>query len=314
MTRSRGFVDSIVRYPVKGLSGVPARDPVRLDPGRGLRGDRAFAIARRDSTPSATGWLSREHFFHLARHQHLARISLGLVEDGSDSPTLVVETSEGMARGGRRSSLSGEVGAFDSAAIDDLLRRTPGADHGEPRLIEAASEGLWDWEDAHLSIINLATLEELERETGVSVDRRRFRANLYFTGLAPFEEFELVGARIRVGEAELEVFQPTDRCRATTIRPVEGVSDLNVRAMRSARSPGPSHLWRASPGGRALPGCWPESTSPTTSSASGSRTLSTYSRPLLREPTCGCTFRTLRLPTGGRTRSPEPHRGGSASA
>ncbi|AZS38755.1 3-ketosteroid-9-alpha-monooxygenase, ferredoxin reductase component [Microbacterium oxydans] len=49
MTRSRGSIDSIVRYPVKGLSGVPARDPVRLDPGRGLRGDRAFAIARRDS-------------------------------------------------------------------------------------------------------------------------------------------------------------------------------------------------------------------------------------------------------------------------
>ena len=235
MTRSRGFVDSIVRYPVKGLSGVPAPDPVRLDPGRGLRGDRAFAIARRGSTPSATGWLSREHFFHLARHEHLARISLGLVEDGSDSPTLVVETSEGMARGGRRSSLSGEVGAFDSAAIDDLLRRTLGADHGEPRLVEAASEGLWDWEDAHLSIINLATLEELERETGVPVDRRRFRANLYLTGLAPFEEFEFVGARIRVGEVELEVFQPTDRCRATTIRPVEGVSDLNVPALLASR-------------------------------------------------------------------------------
>lgn len=235
MTRSRGSIDSIVRYPVKGLSGVPARDPVRLDPGRGLRGDRAFAIARRDSTPSSTGWLSREHFFHLARHEHLARISLGLVEDGSDSPALVVETAEGMARGKRGSSLAGEVGAFDSAAIDDLLRRTLGADHGEPRLVEAASDGLWDWEDAHLSIINLATLEELERETGVPVDRRRFRANLYLTGLAPFEEFELVGARIRVGEAELEVFQPTDRCRATTIRPVEGVSDLNVPALLASR-------------------------------------------------------------------------------
>lgn len=235
MNSSRGFVDSIVRYPVKGLAGVPTLDPVRLEPGRGLRGDRAFAIARRDSTPSATGWLPREHFFHLARHEHLARISLGLVEEGSESSTLVVETSEGMARGERRSSPSGEVGAFDSTAIDDLLRRTLGADHGEARLVEAASEGLWDWEHAHVSIINLATLEELAREAGMPVDRRRFRANLYLTGLAPFEEFELVGRRIRVGDAELEIFQPTDRCRATTIRPVDGVSDLNVPSLLAAR-------------------------------------------------------------------------------
>ncbi|MFK0239468.1 MOSC domain-containing protein [Microbacterium sp. NPDC090281] len=236
MDRSRVVLESIMRYPVKGLAGVPTHDSVRLDPGRGLRWDRAFAIARNDSTLDATGWRPREHFFHLARHEHLARISLGLVDADSDSPLLTVETSAGAASGGLGGSCpESDMPTIDSRTIDDLLRRTLGTDRDEPRLVATTSAGLWDWEHADLSLINLATLEELGREAGVRFDRRRVRGNFYLSGLKPFEEFELVGRRIRVGDVELEVFQPTDRCRATTIRPEEGVSDLNVPALLAAR-------------------------------------------------------------------------------
>lgn len=231
MDANRIVVDSVVRYPVKGLAGVPTGDPVRLEPGRGLRWDRSFAIAREASTPDNPGWRPREDFFHLARHEHIARIAVDLADAETTSPILTVTTADGEAASGRLGADTASV----SAGIDDLLRRTLADERSVPRLIATTAAGLWDWPRAHLSIINLATLDELGREAGEPIDPRRVRGNLYLSGLEPFGEFALVGRRIRIGDVELEVFQPTDRCRATTIRPVDGVSDLNVPALLGSR-------------------------------------------------------------------------------
>ena len=231
---NRIVVDSIVRYPVKGLAGVPTRDPVRLEPGRGLRWDRSFAIAREASIPDDAGWRPREDFFHLARHERIARIAVDLADAESSAPLLTVTAPDGAVASGRLGDQR-TGGASTASEVDDLLRRTLADGRSTPRLIATTAAGLWDWPRAHLSIINLATLEELGREAGEPVDPRRVRGNLYLSGLEPFEEFDLVGRRIRIGGVELEVFQPTDRCRATTIRPGDGVSDLNVPALLGSR-------------------------------------------------------------------------------
>lgn len=117
---NRIVVDSVVRYPVKGLAGVPTGDPVRLEPGRGLRWDRSFAIAREASTPDNPGWRPREDFFHLARHEHIARIAVDLADAETTSPILTVTTADGEAASGRLGADTASV----SAGIDDLLRRT----------------------------------------------------------------------------------------------------------------------------------------------------------------------------------------------
>ena len=76
------------------------------------------------------------------------------------------------------------------------------------------SKGLWDHQDAVLSIINLEAVNQLEQVAGRSVDPLRFRANLYLSGLPARQELSLVGRRVRLGDVELEVLRPTDRCRA----------------------------------------------------------------------------------------------------
>lgn len=227
-------VDSVVRYPVKGLAGVPTAGPVHLEPGRGLRWDRSFAVARQESTPDNPGWRPREDFFHLARHEHIARIAVDLAAAETTNPILTVTADNGESASGQLRA-DGTDAASATAGIDDLLRRTLADERSAPRLIATTAAGLWDWPRAHLSIINLSTLDELARDTGETIDPRRMRGNLYLSGLEPFGEFALVGRRIRIGDVELEVFQPTDRCRATTIRPVEGISDLNVPALLRAR-------------------------------------------------------------------------------
>ena len=87
---------------------------------------------------------------------------------------------------------------------------------------------LWDVEDAHVSIINLASVRALSTELGVELDPARFRANIYLEGLPAWQEFEWLGRHLSVGEAELAAFAPVERCRATSARPGGTEWDINV--------------------------------------------------------------------------------------
>ncbi|PRI11297.1 MOSC domain-containing protein [Leucobacter massiliensis] len=238
----------IVRYPVKGLRGVESNREA-LSPGRGLRGDRLLAIENGVVAPEQPGgWNPRESYFHLARHEAIARVELalhGAEPDDGDAAAAELE----LGYGGRSIRLALDPAGFerDRARADDFLAgalRSAGLGASssaltegggapatpafpEPRLVRA-QRGLWDWPDAHLSIINLDTVEALSDAAGQPVDHRRFRGNLYVSGLGPWGELALLGRRVRIGTAVLDIVQPTDRCRATTIGPDSAVSDLNV--------------------------------------------------------------------------------------
>ena len=47
-------------------------------------------------------------------------------------------------------------------------------------------------------------------------------ANLWIEGAAPWEEFQWIGRRLRIGEAMLEVTERITRCRATCVDPASG--------------------------------------------------------------------------------------------
>lgn len=229
MTEAR--VATIVRYPVKGLPGVSATGPVALVPGRGLRWDRSHAIENGVVAPrDRSGWNPRETYFHVAKNEQTVRFGIAIENAESDEPVLHV-----MLPDGRSAAVQLGEGDLRAEAIDTLLREVlPAGPLGEPTFVRTGAS-LWDWPKAHLSIINLATLDALAAAGDHPVDPRRFRGNLYVDGLPAWSEFSLLGRRIRIGETVLEVFQPTDRCRATTIDPSSGVSDLNVPALLAGR-------------------------------------------------------------------------------
>ncbi|GAA2451453.1 MOSC domain-containing protein [Agromyces soli] len=224
-------LERIVRYPVKGLPGVPETDGAELRPGRGLRWDRGHAVENGTVVPAdRAAWQPRETYFHLAKYESIARIRTALDGGDGDDPVLTLSAADAVAR----VRLAGP--SLDAAEADALLRATlPAGPLGPPTLVRTAAAGLWDWPAAHLSIINLATLEALAEAAGEVVDPRRFRGNLYLGGLPAWGELALLGRRVRLGGAVLEVFQPTDRCRATTINPLDAVSDLNVPALLASR-------------------------------------------------------------------------------
>ncbi|RWZ53009.1 MOSC domain-containing protein [Labedella phragmitis] len=225
-------IASIVRYPVKGLPGVVAEGDVALRPGSGLRWDRSHAIENgRVRVESPAAWNSREAYFHVARYEEIVRFGVALDAAEGDAPVLTLTAPDG-----RSASAPVDEATDHAFAVTALLRGALDAGPAGPvRLIRTGVAGLWDWPDAHLSFINLATVAALEGEAGATVDPRRFRGNVLLEGLPAWGELDLLGRRVRVGDAVLEFFQPTDRCRATTIDPVAGVSNLNVPALLASR-------------------------------------------------------------------------------
>lgn len=89
-------------------------------------------------------------------------------------------------------------------------------------------------------------VNQLEQVAGRSVDPLRFRANLYLSGLPAWQELSLVGRRVRLGDVELEVLRPTDRCRAR-----EPICSSRVPP---PATPQPAPPGKAAPAGPTSPG------------------------------------------------------------
>lgn len=215
-------VADIVCYPVKGLSGqsLPAAD---LVPGAGLPGDRRYALAGASTRfdPEETPWLPKTSFLMLMRHEKLASIQTHY-DDGTG--ILVIR------RDGRdvlRANLTTPIGrSLVEQFFDAFMKREIA---GKPKLVAAPPGGaLTDEPDPQLSIVNLASVADLERVVRASVDPRRFRANVYLQGAEAWCERGWVGRELRAGAARLRVVAAIQRCAATNVNPASGVRDMNL--------------------------------------------------------------------------------------
>jgi uncharacterized protein YcbX len=212
-------IDRIFRYPVKGLS-AEALDAVALEPGRGLPQDRRFAISH-GAWSGEPGWRPRSQFATLDRHERLAALATRF-----DAETGHLE----VARNGRRVLRAQVTTPTGRMLLDQFLAAYLKADRpGMPHVVEAPGTSFGDTEEPLVSILNLASVRDLEqRVVGAPVDPMRLRANLLVEGLAPWEETRWIGRRIRAGEAVLEVVAPIARGEAANVDPATGQRDLNL--------------------------------------------------------------------------------------
>jgi uncharacterized protein YcbX len=105
-----------------------------------------------------------------------------------------------------------------------VLAREPGRRFTDAA---AAGDGPMDW----ISVVNLASVRDLESRTGTVVDRLRFRANLFVDGLPAWSELDAVGQEIDLGGVRVRCVRRTKRCAATEVDPATGRRDLPVVAM-----------------------------------------------------------------------------------
>lgn len=211
----------IYRYPVKGLT-PESLTRVVVAPGLGLPHDRRFALAHGVTRfdPTAPAWMPKTNFLMLMKNERLAALR-SRYDDQSGILTLMRDGS---------AAVSANLGdASGRAIIERFFASYMGAEaDGAPRLLEAPGHMFSDVARKVVSIIGLASVSDLERAIGRAVDPRRFRANFYLEGCAPWQEFEWIERGFRIGDVRLRGVKPIKRCAATNVDPETAARDLNI--------------------------------------------------------------------------------------
>src|SRR5215216_2728716 len=176
-------VQNLYRYPVKGLSPEPLARAT-LSAGHYFPGDRLFAIENGPSgfDPAAAAHQPKTKFLMLMRNERLAALATRFDDATS---TLTIRDGEREAVKADLSSREGRLG------VEAFFRRfMPKELRGPPKVL-AAPDGFrfTDSRRGFVSLINLASVRELEARIGAPVDPLRFRGNVHLEGLAPFDEF-----------------------------------------------------------------------------------------------------------------------------
>ncbi len=207
-------LDQIWRYPIKGIGAEPL-ETVELSADFPLPLDRAWAVleAGGDATD---GWRSCRNFLRGAKGPSLMAVTAGINGDvlhlsHPDRPDLTIDPVKDQAR------------LFEwLAPIYPENRPAPAA------VVKSPPEGMSDAPFASISILNPSSLRALGEKLGQTLDPRRFRGNLIVDGLATWEEFDLIGKTLAIGDVRLEVVERITRCRATEANPATGKRDANT--------------------------------------------------------------------------------------
>ncbi len=215
------ILTAIHRYSVKGLSGEAISEAM-LTSGQGIPHDRRFALAHASSQfdRGNPDWLPKQHFLTLMRDERLAMLRTRF--DPETGYLTVLRDGRQVARGNIETPLGCML---IEQFLDAFLPRGP---RGNPHIVEVPGAMLSDRQDKLISIVNLASVTDIERVARVPVDPHRFRANLHVDGVPAWTEMGWPGRTLAIGEARLRVVEPIERCAATEVNPDTGERDLHM--------------------------------------------------------------------------------------
>jgi GntR family transcriptional regulator / MocR family aminotransferase len=213
-------VSKIYRYPIKGLT-AQALSAVTLEANKPFPQDRIFALARPGAPidKDEPKWTKKGLFVMLMLDEGLARVSTEL---DLDSLRLCVKQGNHQVASGQ---LTDEA---DCAKLEQFFWQLLPALPAAPTLVRSRDGHFMDKPDNVISLINLATVRDIEERWGIDIDPLRFRANIYIDGARPWEEFDWVGSEIRIGGAGFMVDRKNGRCGATNVNPHNGRRDLDI--------------------------------------------------------------------------------------
>lgn len=222
-----GTIETIYRYPVKGLT-AETLNSVDLRVDDCIAFDRAYAIANgnRDFDAMAPKYLPKTKFLMLMRHEKLAALETRFDTDTHD--LTILRDGKQVSKGCLRQPIGRSIiEQFFSAYLSGQIL-------GTPNIVSAPDHSFSDVPEKCLSIINLASVRDLERILGEDVHPLRFRANLYIDGIEPWAELDWVGKDILIdGAPTLRCFQRTQRCAATNVNPITAERDRSIPARLS---------------------------------------------------------------------------------
>jgi uncharacterized protein len=214
-----GKVDSVWRYPVKSMRGEELEEAFAGF--SGIYGDRLFAFKSSASPKGFPYFTAREqrrllqyrpHFRYpdkAARPINLTESeSMGANPVSADPSELMVDVE----------APNGKTLGIDDPDLMEILRTD--IDQKHQLTLMRSERALTDCRP--VSIFSLQSARQLEEETGVPVDKRRFRANVYvdLASSGGFAENDFVGRSLRIGpKVVLKILERDARCVMITLDP-----------------------------------------------------------------------------------------------
>jgi uncharacterized protein YcbX len=214
-------VSALRRHPVKGLT-PEALNRAELVAGACFPADRLWAVEVGPSgfDPSAPRHISKMRFAVLARFPALAKLATWH------------DDASGVFHVGDQSGFGVDVDMRTETGREALARFLQAYLGEEATFRVLEGPGAHRFMDSPLgavSMINLASVRDLEARIGRPLDPARFRGNILVDGLSAWtEDSWAAGAAIRIGPVGLEVVKPIERCVATHVDPARGVTDIDV--------------------------------------------------------------------------------------
>lgn len=192
-----GKLIEINRYPVKSFSGEKL-EMVQLAP-YGVLGDRGYAFVNKEKT----GWdryiTARKIPQMIGYHAKLE------ASEDTEKLALTIESS------------TGQTYNWDEQLLYEIQQHSKIVISMEQFDLE--SNELLGVDDASILIITDRSIQKLQELYGKQLDPRRFRANFFITLREDINEAELIGRRLIIGNSELTIKYPCERCAMITIDP-----------------------------------------------------------------------------------------------
>jgi len=214
-----GTVESLWRYPVKSMRGEELNE--MFAGYAGVYGDRLFAFESSASPrgfPFFTGRDQRQMIRYRSRFRNPEKaarpINLAEAQSSGANPIsanatelmIDVETPDG------------KTFSIDDPVLIDNLRS--GIDQKHKLALLRSDKAITDCRP--LSIFAVQSAKKLGDETGIKIDKRRFRANVYLdlTSSGGFAENEFVGRSLRIGsKVVVSVLERDPRCMMISLDP-----------------------------------------------------------------------------------------------
>lgn len=215
------FIAALFRHPIKGFTPEKVK-LAQLVAGEAFPGDRLYALEDGPSgfDPAAPAWITKQRFAVLAKIAEVAKAKTRF----DDATGVVHAHAAGMRPFAGKLSKAADREAF-AAWASELLGE---AARGPLRLLDGAGWRFLDHPLGHVSIVNLASVRDLEQRVGRPLDPLRFRANLYVEGWPAWAENDWEGRALALGGAKAKVFKPIVRCAAPDVNPDTAARDEGI--------------------------------------------------------------------------------------
>lgn len=210
-------VTGLLRYPLKS-HGRESLEAVSLKAGYSMPFDRHWAVAHDASKADGSEWVPCANFSRVSKAPALMAITSHL-----DEATGLLTLSHPA-----KPDLTFDPDQDAATFIKWVSPLVPQNRALPDRIIKLAGRGFTDSDFPSVTLCNHASHRAVEQRMGRPLSIHRWRGNIWLENEAPWEEFDWLDRKLRIGECVLHIRERTDRCLATTANPETGQRDADT--------------------------------------------------------------------------------------